>query len=206
MWCRNKTLPLTFIGNDGILVPLVCKPYHWQKVKETLMNAIKSSSAVKHLWLIICPFIFLIQTVLNMRNSFIKLSSFKEKGYQCLRSPHWNILDERGKKFSRATVHKEIGVISMLFMLWYCMKGHWKRSLTGLHTPRATTCIPILKYLKMEQTLGLPHMTGCFMKDTDLGKPKENNQWAYRAHCLKKNQLPLFSKILAGHRTMISHS
>lgn len=44
------------------------------------------------------------------------------------------------------------------------------------------------------------------LKDTVLGKPKENNQWAYRAHCFKKNQLPLFSKILADHRTMISHS
>lgn len=44
------------------------------------MKAIKSSSAVKHLWLIICPSIFLIQSILNMRNSSVKLSGIKEKG------------------------------------------------------------------------------------------------------------------------------
>lgn len=209
MWSRNKTLPLTFIKINEIQVPLVYKPYHWQKMKETFMNATKSSSAVKHLWLIICPSIFLIQTVLNMKSSFVKLSSFKEKGYQCFSSPHWNILDEREKKFFQG--HCPQGDSSDKHV--YTSILH-ERSLKNTHSLwiAHSKSNNVYSNFKIPQdgtnfgTATYDRLLRETLKDTVLGKLKENNQWAYRTHFFKKNQLPLFSKILANHKTMISHS
>lgn len=170
------------------------------------MNATKSSSAVKHLWLIICLFIFLIQTLLNMRNSFVKPSSFKEKRYQCFRSPLWNILDEREKKFFQGHCPQgdrcDKHVVYTLFLherslkntLWVWI-AHSKRNnrYSNLKIPQGGTNLGTATYDRvLHETL----------KDTGLGKPKENNQWAYRTYFFKKNQLLLFSKILADHKTM----
>lgn len=148
-------------------------------MKETLMNVSKSSSAVKHLWLIICPSIFLNQTVQNMRNSFVKLSSFKEKGYQCLRS-HWNILDERENKFFQG--HCPQGDRSDKHVV-YTLILH-ERSLKNTHWLWVARSKSNNMYsnLKIHQD-GTNFETATYdrvlhetLKHTVLGKPKENNQ------------------------------
>lgn len=206
---RHKNQTLTFMRNERMLVPLVYKLDHWQRKWRRPWWVLPKGPLQLNIYGLSYVLLFSnlgcseheeqlcnAQQLQRKRISVLKISTLK---YLC-----WQEKNKREYCWGHCPWgdrYKMHAICTLILKERSLKNSHWLW-ITQSRSNHMYSCLRMLQGGISLKAATYDRVLQETLRDTGLGNPAENNQWAYITHFFKKKHVPFFSKILADHKTI----